>query len=223
MVSLRQCACQPESSAILVSNALPVPERPETAFRAPRHAPTLSAGPGGSSGILGHSQRNEGESMTLSQLYPINHTRRQERREMRFPLHLPVLVRVARKEMRARSENISLGGILLAINVLIPEGSVVEVVVGVEHTPDPGVLLSALGTVLRAEPKTTGDFAVAIRLERSFELPFTRREPERAAAATASRAAKATSVTFPAQGRPVSTAGSASHRGPDRVSWCTET
>jgi len=94
---------------------------------------------------------------------------------MRYPLHLPVLVRMARKEMRARSENISLGGILLASDVLIPEGAAVEVVVGVQHLPDPGVLLSALGTVLRVQRKDGGDFGVAIRLERSFELPFTKR------------------------------------------------
>ena len=38
---------------------------------------------------------------------------RSERRDVRFPLHLPVLVRMAqRKEMHTRSENISLGGIL---------------------------------------------------------------------------------------------------------------
>ncbi len=99
---------------------------------------------------------------------------------MRYPLHLPVLVRMARKEMHARSENISLGGILLASNVLIPEGTIIEVVVGVEHLPDPGVLLSALGTVLRVQPKATGDFDLAVRLERSFELPFGRREAQRA-------------------------------------------
>jgi hypothetical protein len=93
---------------------------------------------------------------------------------MRYPLHLPVVVRMARKEMRARSENISLGGILLASDVLIPEGTAVEVVVGVQHLPDPGVLLSALGTVLRVQRKEAGDFGVAIRLQRSFELPFTR-------------------------------------------------
>jgi len=74
--------------------------------------------------------------------------------------------------MRARSENISLGGILLSSAFLIPEGSAVEVAVGVERLPDPGILLRARGRVLRVHPRISGDFAVAIKLERSFELPL---------------------------------------------------
>jgi hypothetical protein len=105
--------------------------------------------------------------------------RRIERREMRYPLHLPVLIRMARQEMQARSENISLGGILLSTDCLIPEGTLVEVAVGVKHTTDPGILLSARGKVLRAQPTASGDFALAIRLERSFQLPRTGREPQK--------------------------------------------
>lgn len=98
---------------------------------------------------------------------------RSERRDVRFPLHLPVLVRMAeRKEMRARSENISLGGILLSSSFLIPVGSAVEVSIGVEHLPDPGILLSAHGKVLRVKPKDSGDFAVAIQLDGAFKLPL---------------------------------------------------
>jgi PilZ domain-containing protein len=97
---------------------------------------------------------------------------RHERRDFRYPLRLPVLIRIAqRKEMRARSENISLGGILLSSAFLIPEGSAVEVSVGVEHLPDPGILLNARGKVLRVQPKEAGDFAVAILLEEAFRLP----------------------------------------------------
>lgn len=100
---------------------------------------------------------------------------RQERRDLRFPLHLPVLVRMAQsKEMHTRSENISLGGILLSSAFLIPEGAAVEVSVGVEHLPDPGILLSARGKVLRVQPKDTGDFAVAIQLEGAFRLPLSK-------------------------------------------------
>lgn len=102
---------------------------------------------------------------------------------MRYPLHLPVLIKMAREEMQGRSENISLGGILLSSYSPIPEGATVEVAVGVKHTPDPGILLSARGKVLRVHPKDTGDFAVAIRLDRSFQLPLTRREPQREVAA----------------------------------------
>jgi hypothetical protein len=75
------------------------------------------------------------------------------------------------KEMHARSENISMGGILLSSAFLIPEGSAVEVSIGVDHMPDPGILLSAHGKVLRAHPKDTGEFEMAIRLDSSFRLP----------------------------------------------------
>jgi hypothetical protein len=148
--------------------------------------------------------------MTLLQTYA-QRAPRPERREMRYPLHLPVLVRMARKEMHARSENISLGGILLASNILIPEGAAVEVVVGVQHLPDPGVLLSALGTVLRVQRKAAGDFGVAIRLERSFELPFTKRTGPPVGAA------KATNLLEREKNRPVF------YRAPYVVSWNMET
>jgi hypothetical protein len=81
-----------------------------------------------------------------------------------------------RKEMRARSENISLGGILLSSAFLIPVGSAVEVSIGVEHLPDPGILLSAHGKVLRVKPKDSGDFAVAIQLDGAFKLPLSETE-----------------------------------------------
>jgi len=98
---------------------------------------------------------------------------RHERRDFRFPLHLPVLIKVAqRKEMHTRSENISLGGILLSSAVRIPEGATVEVSVGVSHLADPGILLSARGKVLRVQPKVSGDFAIAIKLEGAFTLPL---------------------------------------------------
>jgi PilZ domain len=98
---------------------------------------------------------------------------RQERRDVRYPLHLPVLIRMAaRKELRARSENISLSGILLSSSFLIPEGSAVEISIGVEHLPDPGILLSAHGKVLRVRQLETGNFSVAIQLEGAFRLPL---------------------------------------------------
>ena len=97
---------------------------------------------------------------------------RQERRDIRYPLQLPVSVKLAHKEIRARSENVSLGGILLSSAFLIPEGSVVEVALGVTHLPEPGTLLSARGKVVRVQPRATGDFAVAVKLERAFEIPL---------------------------------------------------
>jgi hypothetical protein len=103
-------------------------------------------------------------------MHTINLPQSTERRGIRYPLHLPVSLKLAHQEMRARSENISLGGILLSSAFLIPEGSTVEVAVGVAHLPEPGTQLCARGKVLRVEPKATGDFAVAIAFERPFEL-----------------------------------------------------
>jgi hypothetical protein len=115
--------------------------------------------------MLTSSKKNWSEHMPFPQ--------RHERRDFRYPLHLPVLIRTAqRKQLQARSENISLGGILLSSSFLIPEGSAVEVAIGVEHMPDPGILLNARGKVLRVQPKDTGDFAVAIQLEEGFKLPL---------------------------------------------------
>src|SRR6266849_6027746 len=103
--------------------------------------------------------------------------KRHERRDFRFPLHLPVLVKIAqRKEMRTRSENISLSGMLLSSSDLIPEGSAVEVSVGVDHLPDTGILLSARGKVIRVHPKDSGDFSVAIKLDAGFSIPQVRTE-----------------------------------------------
>ena len=97
---------------------------------------------------------------------------RNERRDFRYPLHLPVVIRMAQHNaMRTHSENISLGGLLLSSPVPIPEGSTIELSVGVEHLPDSGVLLRARGKVLRLLLKDTGDFAVAIQLQRAFKLP----------------------------------------------------
>ena len=98
----------------------------------------------------------------------------QQRRDFRYHLHLPVLVQMKqRRAMQTRSENISLGGILLSSAFLIPEGSTVEVSVGVDHLPDPGILLNAHGKVLRVQPRGSGDFAIAIKLDAAFGLPLT--------------------------------------------------
>jgi PilZ domain len=95
---------------------------------------------------------------------------RSERREIRYPLHLPVCVKLAHQEMHALSENISLGGILLSSALLIPEGSTVELAVGVAAPERPNTVLSARGQVVRVQARAIRDFAVAIKLERSFEF-----------------------------------------------------
>ena len=93
---------------------------------------------------------------------------RPERRDIRYPLYLPVLLKIAHKELHTRSENISLGGILLSSAFLVPEGSAVEVAFGVAHRPDTTTQASTRGKVRRVQPKATGDFALAI----TFDYPF---------------------------------------------------
>jgi hypothetical protein len=95
---------------------------------------------------------------------------RPERRGIRYPLNLPVSLILANKRFHARSESISLGGILLSSAFLISEGTKVEVAIGVAHLPQPGTQLTARGTVLRVQPRATGDFAVSIAFERPFEF-----------------------------------------------------
>jgi hypothetical protein len=94
----------------------------------------------------------------------------QQRRDIRHSLNLPVSLTLAHKQLHARSENISLVGILLTSAFLIPEGTTVDVTVGVAHLPKPGTQLSARGKVLRVQPKPTGHFAVAIAFEHPFEF-----------------------------------------------------
>ena len=98
------------------------------------------------------------------------------RLDTRYPVNLPVSVKLAHKEMHAQSENISLGGILLSSASPIPKDSVVELAVGVAPPARPGTLLSARGKVLRAQPKATGGFAVAIKLDHSFKFELIQEE-----------------------------------------------
>ena len=92
------------------------------------------------------------------------------RRTVRYPLQMPVSVKLGNKEIHARSENISVAGILLSSDFVIPEGSAVELAVGVAHLPEYGMLLTARGKVLRLKPKASGNFAVAIECDHPFEL-----------------------------------------------------
>ncbi|MFZ0947351.1 MAG: PilZ domain-containing protein [Candidatus Sulfotelmatobacter sp.] len=94
---------------------------------------------------------------------------RPQRSSIRYQLQLPVSLKLAHKELYAQSENISLAGILLSSAFLIPEGSAVEVAVGIVRSR-PGTFLSGRGKVVRAQPKDTGDFALAIKMDRAFEF-----------------------------------------------------
>jgi hypothetical protein len=91
----------------------------------------------------------------------MNSPQRQERRDARYPLNLPVSVKLDREEMRVESENINLGGILLSSAFPIPEGSNVNLAIGVSHV----TFLSARGKVVRVEAKIAGNFAVAIAFQ----------------------------------------------------------
>jgi hypothetical protein len=55
---------------------------------------------------------------------------------------------------------------------MIPEGSAVGVDVGVAHLSDVGALLTARGKVVRVQTRPSGDLAVAVELERPFEIPL---------------------------------------------------
>ena len=102
--------------------------------------------------------------------FRMNSPQRIQRHELRYPVHLPVSLTLAHKQLHARSENISLGGVLLSCPFLIPEGSKVKVAVGVPAPARPGMLLSAPGKVLRVQPRASGGFGVAIKLERPFKF-----------------------------------------------------
>jgi PilZ domain len=96
-------------------------------------------------------------------------SQRTERRSARYPLHFLVSVRHADQEIYARSENISLSGILLSTESLIPPGSAVVLQVGVGQIPTP-LFLTACGRVLRVQSRASGNFAVAIECDRPFEI-----------------------------------------------------
>ena len=96
----------------------------------------------------------------------------QERRGTRYSLNLPVSLTLSHKRMQARSENISLGGILLSSAFLIPEGSVVDVAVRVAALPQPGTEMTARGKVIRVDPKPTGNFSVAVVFDRPIDFSF---------------------------------------------------
>jgi hypothetical protein len=90
----------------------------------------------------------------------MNSPQRQERRNIRYPVHLPVLLRLAHEAIHARSDNISVGGVLVSGALPIHEGSTVEVEASL---PSPGVQLSARGKVLRVLPQASGNRGNRIR------------------------------------------------------------
>jgi hypothetical protein len=108
-------------------------------------------------------------------MHPYCDTKR--RRDIRYPVRLPVTVRLAHTEKSGRSENLSLSGVLLTGDFLIPEGSIVELAVGVAKMPDCDFFLTARGTVLRVQPREPGEFAMAIGCDSPFRITSHKTEP----------------------------------------------
>jgi hypothetical protein len=102
-------------------------------------------------------------------MFTTDSPQRLQRSSIRYQLQLPVSLKFAHRELYGQSENISANGILLSSAFLIPEGSAVEMAVRIVRSR-PGTFLSGRGKVVRAESRGTGDFALAIKLDRDFEL-----------------------------------------------------
>lgn len=92
------------------------------------------------------------------------------RKSVRYPLHLPVTVKLGTAEISARSENICRNGILLSSDRLMVKGSSVELAVHFAQSVEMGGSLMGRGKVLRVEPVDTGGFMVAIGCEIPFRI-----------------------------------------------------
>ncbi len=86
----------------------------------------------------------------------------ESRKNVRYPLHLPVTIKSGETEISALSENISKGGILLSSDLRIGKGSPVELTVHFTRSIAMGAALKGRGKILRVEPTVSGGFAIAI-------------------------------------------------------------
>jgi len=98
----------------------------------------------------------------------------ESRKSVRYPLHVPVTVKLGSAQISARSENISKKGILLSSDFLILKGSSVELDVHFTRWADMGASLTGRGKVLRVQPTVSGGFTVAI----GCDVPFRIASPE---------------------------------------------
>lgn len=99
----------------------------------------------------------------------------ERRRERRFLVREPALVRVSREDLvdiTAISENLSTSGVLLRSASFIPRHSRINVRVQLPT----GAELRAFGVVSRVESSSTGGyFSIAVKCDRPFEpFPFKR-------------------------------------------------
>src|SRR5262249_40494907 len=92
----------------------------------------------------------------------------ERRRSLRYSVQLPVSITMAkaRVSITARSENMSLHGILIVSDVLISEGYVVELQIQAGSS----FLLGGRGQVLRVAPRPSARFAIAVGCESPFRL-----------------------------------------------------
>ena len=94
----------------------------------------------------------------------------ESRKSVRYPLHVPVTLKLGTAEIAAQSENISKTGILLSSNFLILKGSFVELTVHFTQSLETGSFLTARGKVLRVHPTLSGGFKMAINCEVPFRI-----------------------------------------------------
>ena len=94
-----------------------------------------------------------------------------KRREVRYPLHLPVSVvgENVPQQISALSENISLNGILFSAGSAIPQGSCVTLFVSVPRVGSP-LGLASTGKVVRVSRQQSESFAVAVACEHPFQM-----------------------------------------------------
>lgn len=94
--------------------------------------------------------------------------RRYRRFSVRYPVDLKIDLGNSVSELRAVSNNISLGGVLLEIDSAIPQHSAVSFVVTVRghHIIGP-IQIAGEGEIVRVEPRASGaGFAVAVACKR---------------------------------------------------------
>lgn len=101
----------------------------------------------------------------------------ESRNSVRYPLHVPVTLKLGNARVSARSENISKTGILLSSDFLILKGSSVELTVHFTRSLETGPSLTARGKVLRVQPTLSGGFAMAIGCDVPFRITAPHSKP----------------------------------------------
>lgn len=94
------------------------------------------------------------------------------RNAIRFPLHLPVILKTDNEEHRAETIDISAGGILFRSETDVEVGSAVEFTVAMPGDylgSDQDVLVKCHGRVVRCSPEPTGWSIAAVIDEYKFE------------------------------------------------------